>query len=55
MRGVSVLEAGEQRVTMVVCDLGRVFAPDWVKRLGRDAKDCGGTPRDRLWSGVHRQ
>jgi hypothetical protein len=36
---VLVLEAGEQRVAMVVCDLGRVFAPPWVERLRRDAKE----------------
>jgi len=36
---VLVLEAGDQRVGMVVCDLGRPFAPAWIERLRRDAKE----------------
>ncbi|MGA2985767.1 MAG: neutral/alkaline non-lysosomal ceramidase N-terminal domain-containing protein [Terriglobia bacterium] len=36
---VLVLEAGDQRVAMVVCDLGRPFAPAWIERLRRDAKE----------------
>jgi neutral ceramidase len=36
---VLVIEAGEQRVALLVCDLGRVFAPAWVERLRRDAKE----------------
>lgn len=36
---VLVLEAGDQRVAMVVCDLGRVFAPAWIERLRREAKE----------------
>ena len=36
---ILVLEAGEQRIAMVVFDLGRVFAPPWVERLRRDAKE----------------
>ena len=36
---VLVLEAGEQRIAMVVCDLGRPFAPAWIERLRKDAKE----------------
>src|SRR5579864_3807343 len=36
---VLVLEVGDQRVALLVCDLGRVFAPAWVERLRRDAKE----------------
>jgi len=36
---VLVLEAGGQRMAMVVCDLGRPFAPAWIERLRQDAKE----------------
>ena len=36
---VLVLEAGDQRLAMVVCDLGRPFAPAWIERLRQDAKE----------------
>ena len=36
---VLVLEAADQRVAIVVTDLGRVFAPAWIERLRRDAKE----------------
>jgi hypothetical protein len=36
---VLVLEAGDQRIAMVVCDLGRPFAPAWIERLRQDAKE----------------
>lgn len=36
---VLVIEAGGQRMAMVVCDLGRPFAPAWIERLRKDAKE----------------
>jgi hypothetical protein len=36
---VLVLQAGDQRIAMVVCDLGRPFAPAWIERLRKDAKE----------------
>jgi len=36
---VLVLEAGDQRIAMVVCDLGRPFAPAWIERLRQDARE----------------
>ena len=39
---VLVLEAGDQRVAMVVCDLGRPFAPAWIERLRDNAKSSSG-------------
>jgi hypothetical protein len=36
---VLVLEVGEQRVAIVVCDLGRPFATAWIERLRKDAKE----------------
>ncbi len=49
---VLVLETGEQRIAMVVCDLGRVFAPAWVERLRRDAKEKYGITYV-LQAGIH--
>src|SRR5215469_2540192 len=42
MARVLVLEVGEQRLALVVLDLGRVLAPAWVERLRANAqKSCG--------------
>jgi len=39
---VLVLEAGDQRVALVVCDLGRPFAPAWIEHLRANAKNSSG-------------
>jgi len=39
---VLVLEAGDQRVALVVCDLGRPFAPAWIERLRANARNSSG-------------
>ena len=39
---VLVLEAGEQRLALVVFDLGTVFAPPWIARLRATARERDG-------------
>ena len=39
---VLVLEAGDKRVALVVCDLGRPFAPAWIERLRENARNSSG-------------